>query len=297
MKYSNSSALRHKAKWASLPLQKTLNAFVGGAKANTTGNPCQLHIYGAQPESISCSEQLESECHSWPHETEQNTVVVRCYNKQHLIRCCGHGLLTTAKWWMQQTATSSLALAMHDSNIQARITNDVVWLKFKRLPTYQCEVPSWVSNLPIGSPPTAAALAGGDSGYLILQWPDNYPIEHLARPGDLLSHHTQRALIYTARQPITEPSTTKQYLQENSDIHYRYFAPQYGIAEDSATGSAMRVLADYWAAQFTTISALQCSPRKGYLMSRVSDNYVEVGGYCLETKSIDTNGTELNQGL
>ena len=61
----------------------------------------------------------------------------------------------------------------------------------------------------------------------------------------------------------------------------RYFAPQYGVEEDIATGSAMRVLAQYWSSRFKQLTVYQCSPQGGLLLSRHTATHVEVGGRCV----------------
>ena len=274
MKYTGDDVHRAAIKEDSPPREHIIqtSAFVSQSGAAAKGNACQLHLYTTPPALSDTPEQSGTQCHSWPHQTEQNTVVVRCFNHQRAIRCCGHGLLATASWWMQSRACASITLLMHGSYVAARKTDGLIWLTFKRLPTTACEIPVWLHQLSGDHSPVAAAKAGGDSDYLIIQWPRNYPLEQLPRPGNALSRYTRRALIYTAEHD----------LQPNVNIHYRYFAPQYGVEEDSATGSAMRVLADYWAPQFTRLSAVQCSPARGYLLSSVADAYVEVGGYCVE---------------
>jgi len=65
---------------------------------------------------------------------------------------------------------------------------------------------------------------------------DDFDLKHIAPPDNGLSNWPQRAIICTAAQPSTGTDA----------ITLRYFAPQYGVVEDTATGSAMRVLADYW---------------------------------------------------
>ena len=67
---------------------------------------------------------------------------------------------------------------------------------------------------------------------------------------------------------------------QNLGSIFRYFAPQHGIAEDIATGSAMRVLADFWQAQggYNELRAWQCSVEGGHLFSRIQGGITWVGG-------------------
>ena len=95
------------------------------------------------------------------------------------------------------------------------------------------------------------------------------PSDHTV-PGAELAKHTGRAIIATCAD-TQSPAL---------DIRQRYFAPQHGIAEDIATGSAMRVLADFWQAQggYNALRAWQCSVEGGHLFSRIEGVITWVGG-------------------
>ena len=71
----------------------------------------------------------------------------------------------------------------------------------------------------------------------------------------------------------TAPS--KQY-----DFVVRFFAPKYGIPEDSVTGSAYTQLTPYWAKELgkTELSAKQVSPRGGKVYCELKDDRVLISG-------------------
>jgi len=64
------------------------------------------------------------------------------------------------------------------------------------------------------------------------------------------------------------------------DFVSRFFAPQSGIPEDPVTGSAHTTLTPYWAKQLGKIelTAMQLSPRKGYVQCRYLNDRVEISG-------------------
>lgn len=64
------------------------------------------------------------------------------------------------------------------------------------------------------------------------------------------------------------------------DFVSRFFAPQSGINEDPATGSAHTTLTPYWAKQLgkNRLSAIQLSERKGYLQCNYLTDRVEISG-------------------
>jgi predicted PhzF superfamily epimerase YddE/YHI9 len=161
---------------------------------------------------------------------------------------------------------------MNGSTVQSWREGELTWLSFNTLDTHCCELPEWIEQIfPGQTKPLAAATAGDEQGYLILQWPDAYSLAQLPLPEAWLADLTQRALICTAAQPAAGEGA----------IELRYFAPQHGVSEDIATGSAMRILSHYWSPRFATLSARQCSPVGGQLFAKFKDTQVEIGGRCL----------------
>jgi PhzF family phenazine biosynthesis protein len=67
---------------------------------------------------------------------------------------------------------------------------------------------------------------------------------------------------------------------EDSDFVSRYFAPGYGIPEDSVTGSAHAALAPYWAGRTgkTQLHARQLSPRGGEVWCELAGDRVILKG-------------------
>ncbi len=64
------------------------------------------------------------------------------------------------------------------------------------------------------------------------------------------------------------------------DFIYRFFAPQSGINEDPATGSAQTTLMNYWSKKLNKneLSSIQVSERVGKFHSKISGNRVEISG-------------------
>lgn len=65
-----------------------------------------------------------------------------------------------------------------------------------------------------------------------------------------------------------------------ADFVSRFFAPQSGIAEDPVTGSAHTTLVPFWSGRLgrKTLSAIQLSPRRGFLQCRDLGERVEISG-------------------
>lgn len=240
------------------------------------GNPCLLLSQQSAPLEAPAVVTDAVQCQSWRVSHDGDTVVsVRCYGAdRQLIQCCGHGLLAAAHTWQRRLQRGTLSLLMNGSLIPSWSEGDVTWLRFAQARTQEHRVPEWLQQVfRVPQRVHAAAIAGEANGYMILQWPDGFDLRLLSRPATALAEWTERALICTSARPDWGDGM----------LQMRYFAPQYGVEEDAATGSAMRVLAQYWSNRFKQLTAYQCSPAGGLLLARHTATHVEVGGRCLST--------------
>lgn len=252
----------------------------------TSGNPCLLFAGRLGDNTLATTSHPHSYClSSIPEQTdgEQYTITLQCYAPNGTaIRCCGHGLLAAAHYWTQALDTDQLSFVMGDEVINSVRRNSCLWLQFAPVVIDRCELPAWIDVFIGQSLPIAAATVGDKHGYLILQWPDASDLSQIDIAINRIAGVSQRAVICTAAQ-----------LDEDTDtVQLRYFAPQYGVPEDTATGSAMRILAAYWAQRFESIRAIQRSARGGVLYSRYLPNCIEVGGYCLTAATNMDHGND-----
>ena len=206
-------------------------------------------------------------CLSW--NSGEDVAELRCRSAADTeIMLCGHGLLCCGSAWMRRgQAVSQLSM----NGVQAAFHADAE-LAWVGLPTISCQarpVPHWIGEF-FSQRPWRAAEAGGENGYLILEWPQGFDLRSLAIPRYALRRRTGRSLIVTC----------KSSGDSAIDIELRYFAPQHGVPEDTATGSAMRVLATYWMNRDLNerLRAYQCSHYGGELHSRVHGELTWVGG-------------------
>ncbi|MDZ7781631.1 MAG: PhzF family phenazine biosynthesis protein [Halioglobus sp.] len=240
-----------------------LRAFAGPC---AQGNPCLVTVLEAPPRRPPAEVDV-TQCLCWP--LGPRTAGVRCWSASGMeIQCCGHGLLSCAQLWRTAWPGGG-ALRMGSADIPVQYEDDRIWLGFAPLTVEVCDVPDW-SVARFGGTPVAAAAAGGARGYIVLQWPDGGSLKMLEAPGYDLAGDTGCAVIATCRDRAAGPGA----------IRLRYFAPQHGVPEDTATGSAMRVLATFWHSQemMTDLCARQDSPVGGELFSRVDGDTIWVGG-------------------
>lgn len=233
------------------------------------GNACNVH-FGAWPEAPVPSDEYH--CHVQPADADRYEV--QCFFGRQPVQCCGHGLLAAAALLFARQSTASAQLSMNGSLVEAALDHHshIIWLSFASLEPLQAQpqdqdLRSGLARM-MGSGHACSdvKLAGPDDGYLVARLPDGFDLTSLSPPGAALEQITRRALIATT------------LLDAAGAIGLRYFAPQYGVAEDSATGSAMRVLARYWADRFQNLTATQFSPAGGELFSSICGATTRIGG-------------------
>ena len=252
------------------PHIRSVRVFVGAglpvSMPAAQGNPCRIVMLKAAADAAPPPSDV-TQCCTWlsvdgvPH--------VRCWTPEgRPINLCGHGLLSCGTAWAERGYSVS-RMIMNHANVRFSLQQDISWIGFDPITIESSVVPDWVEKV-FGSVPQSAAVAGGEAGYLILCWPDSVDLRDLTVPGAELAEHTGRAIIATCADDQSSAL----------DIRHRYFAPQHGIAEDIATGSAMRVLACFWQVQagYDALRAWQCSAEGGHLFSRTEDGVIWVGG-------------------
>ena len=193
------------------------------------------------------------------------------------IQLCGHGLLCCAHYWQSQWP-DGVVLEMNGVKVGCRNRGGINWLSFPCIDITSVAVPDWAQILR-GQIPAHAALAGPEDGYIILEMPNSCDLTSLQAPGALLCEHSQRSMIVT-RRVSADTALCGETMQ------FRYFAPQHGVPEDTATGSAMRVLAAYWQMRGagTMLQALQRSGDGGWLASHIENDRTWIGGHVARDK-------------
>lgn len=189
---------------------------------------------------------------------------VQCFNKDNEIQYCGHGMIAAAKIIFAISDSTNIVINNNTAAIlrSAGASTDVIELTMPRLTATLHAVPDWVSNvLTLNAEsvlPHYAAVSDNEDGYLLLEVTPALDIKDFsALKLDLtqVCNNTKRAIVVI------------QFDHENEQLYMRYFAPQYGVIEDTATGSVMRFVADYIAQRYNCVEydVTQCSARGGYM--------------------------------
>lgn len=189
------------------------------------------------------------------------------YQAGQSIQRCGHGTLAAARY-LHNTMESTLPLVFHSASERLHVTakNQQYCLQFE---------PIQLIDDQLGFFAKAQRVAKTQSldGYYLIDVASELAVKNFSLKQEVINAIKQRALIVTAVADHT------QY-----DIVFRYFAPQYGVLEDQATGSAGPCLWAFWQNQFpqATLNCYQASAKGGFFTLSQVAKTVMVSGYITE---------------
>lgn len=185
---------------------------------------------------------------------------IRCFNNRYEIQCCGHGMIASAKALFALGEKSQITI---NNVIYASYNSDkTISLSLPRLSAQLVSPPGWVEDMLRFNAkmylPAQVALSDKNDGYLLLEFEPPLAIDvfrGLQVDSRVICEHTKRAVVLV------------QFDQAKQHLYTRYFAPQYGMEEDSATGSVMRFVGDYIEKKYqcSTFAVSQCSAQGGYM--------------------------------
>ena len=208
---------------------------------------------------------------------------VRCFNGSYEIQCCGHGLIAAAKsiFSIQNFSKITINKNVTASHCIDEAGHNVVSLNLPRLLAQSKPITNWMNQVIdfYGEKliPNKAAVSEDNDGYLLLEFKPALPLEVFrGMKIDLkkVCENTQRAIVVV------------QFDKKNKHLYTRYFAPQYGVSEDIATGSVMRFVGDYIEKTYKTkyFDVSQCSLQGGFMKIECkADNVIITANASMET--------------
>lgn len=171
------------------------------------------------------------------NEVDKTHYEVQCFNDDKAIQCCGHGMMAAAKTVFENLKIDNIIL---NQSVSALNKGSEIELTLPRMFSRECEVPDWANKIMtfgVGYfSPNQAAITDKLDGYLLFEFNPNLTLDvfsGLLLDLNTICESTNRAVVII------------QFDEKNRHLFTRYFAPQYGVKEDSATGSVMRFVADY----------------------------------------------------
>ncbi|HJO35534.1 MAG TPA: PhzF family phenazine biosynthesis protein [Gammaproteobacteria bacterium] len=183
------------------------------------------------------------------------------------VELCGHATLATAAVLFTQTgAVSPIRFQTRSGELAvAALPDGRLELDFPCQVPRPCHAPAELTRA-LGTPLLDVRRA---ANYLV-RLADEAAVRALAPDMTMLARLGAFGVIATA------PGETADYVA-------RYFAPQFGVPEDPATGSSHCMLAPYWQEQLggTAFSARQLSARGGWFACRLVEGRVRIAGHCV----------------
>ena len=249
-------------------------AFYGEA---AEGNPCGLR---ALPTALPDQLPAGPTTRCLTRDLGERRAEVRCFSDQgRPIECCGHGLLCSAAFWRARWGSGG-GLVNGATHIPFRQEGALIWLQFPYPDLTPSALPQGIDRLLPGAA-LSCDRVGTASGYLLVELQSSDELAAMTPPGEALKALTDRALLVYVRCAQNNATPTPYC--------FRYFAPQYGSAEDTATGSAMRLITASAGTRYTDheIMAAQLSPGGGLLYGAVEGDTVWVGGQVQKEQQIE----------
>ncbi len=190
---------------------------------------------------------------------------IRWFTPVAEVDLCGHATLATAHIFFNHLKHPGNEIRFHSRSgvLPVRKNADVLTLDFPADEIEPCEIlPIFTNGLNLKP---MKAFKGRLDYMLVFE--NESQVRSLNPDFRILSGLESRGVIVTATGT-------------DADFISRYFAPQFGIDEDPATGSAHTTLTPYWANILgkNELTAIQISPRKGYLQCKHLGKRVEISG-------------------
>lgn len=241
---------------------------------NALGNNASVAFAESLPTETQClkhSKDLDTTCvfiapNKQGADSNQHFDIVWYYRQQRIQRC-GHGTLAAA-CYLHETMQCNRPLIFHSAIEQISVNRE------KNKYCLQLSQTQLISSNTGGfSQANRAAKSHNHDGYYLIDVGSESAVKRFEFKNAFIDSIEQRALI------VTGLSDNPQY-----DVVFRYFAPQYGVLEDQATGSAGPCLWAFWQNHFAA-KALRCyqaSTRGGFFMLSKPSDKVIVSGYITE---------------
>lgn len=222
--------------------------------------PLQAWLPDARMQQIAAENNLAETAFFVPDETGEADFLLRWFTPKVEVDLCGHATLASGHVLLELLGWQGPRVRFR--TLQAGVLSverrdDALWLDLPlRTPTLLAEIPAGLPEA-LGAQPVKVLEY---SGIWLVVYDSARTIEGL--PVDFVA---------LRRLPARAVCVTAPGRRNSEDFVSRFFAPNMGIDEDPATGSAHCMLLPYWAERIgrSELSAAQLSPRGAVLQCRL----------------------------
>ena len=171
---------------------------------------------------------------------------IRWFNQTSEIKRCGHGTLAAANFLIDHLGYCPEAFtSMSNERFTIRVKKQRAQLLLKSIEPKKSELAEGELKSVFSSAIKAAYSTGDKNGYTVVLFNDEFNKEFSKEfeKDDLKSIRIDFKALCALHKNAVIALSIKNKDKKNAIAHFRYFAPQFGVNEDSATGSAVSVIA------------------------------------------------------
>ena len=164
---------------------------------------------------------------------KKNRCPIRWFNHSHEISRCGHGTLAAALFLKKWQGFSPNTFYTKTGEVfETRIHQRALQLQLTTIDSTEVQTEVLLQQA-IPASIVQSYKTAEINGYSTLMINSDQPLKTLAINTAQLQYYPNAVIVLQQRQTA----------YQNTQWHFRYFAPYYGVDEDSATGSAICIIA------------------------------------------------------
>ena len=171
---------------------------------------------------------------------------IRWFNQTSEIKRCGHGTLAAANFLIKYFGyCPEVFISMSNERFTIRVKKQRAQLLLKSIEPKKSELAKGELKSVFSFAIKAAYSTGDKNGYTVVLFNEefNKGFSKDVEKDDLKSLHVDFKALSKLHKNAVIALSIKNIDKKNAIAHFRYFAPQFGVNEDSATGSAVSVIA------------------------------------------------------
>ncbi|MBB1442653.1 PhzF family phenazine biosynthesis protein [Pseudoalteromonas sp. SG43-3] len=167
---------------------------------------------------------------------------IRWFNQTSEIKRCGHGTLAAANFLIKYFGyCPEVFISMSNERFAIRVKKQRAQLLVKSIEPKKSELAKGELKSVFSSVIKAAYSTGDKNGYTVVLFNEEFNKE--VERDDLKSLHVDFKALSKLHKNAVITLSIKNKDKKYAIARFRYFAPQFGVNEDSATGSAVSVIA------------------------------------------------------
>ncbi|MBZ2191577.1 PhzF family phenazine biosynthesis protein [Pseudoalteromonas arctica] len=175
---------------------------------------------------------------------------IRWFNQTSEIKRCGHGTLAAANFLIDHLGyCPEVFTSMSNERFTIRVKKQGAQLLLKSIEPKKSELAIGELKSVFSSAIKAAYTTADKNGYTVVLFSKEFnkefskEFDKSVKKDDLKSVHVDFKALCALHKNAVIALSIKNKDKKNAIAHFRYFAPQFGVNEDSATGSAVSVIA------------------------------------------------------